>query len=194
MSRVRTEKQKMLAGELYHADDAELIADRSAAGMRMVRYNAALGASDADRLALLRELLEEAGEGAVIRPPFHCDYGYNIRIGPGVFFNFNCVVLDVVAVTVGARTQIGPAVQIYTADHPRDPSLRRTGAEFGRPIHIGQGVWIGGGAIILPGVTIGDNAVIGAGSVVTRDVPAGATARGNPARVIAIEATKKYPK
>ena len=184
----------MLAGELYHADDAELIADRSAAGMRMVRYNATLGASDADRLALLRELLAEAGEGAVIRPPFHCDYGYNIRVGPGVFFNFNCVVLDVVAVTVGARTQIGPAVQIYTADHPRDPSLRRTGAEFGRPIHIGQDVWIGGGAIILPGVTIGDNAVIGAGSVVTRDVPAGATARGNPARVIAIEATKKYPK
>ncbi len=194
MSRVRTEKQKMLAGELYHADDAELIADRSAAGMRMVRYNATLGASDADRLALLRELLAEAGEGAVIRPPFHCDYGYNIRVGPGVFFNFNCVVLDVVAVTVRARTQIGPAVQIYTADHPRDPSLRRTGAEFGRPIHIGQDVWIGGGAIILPGVTIGDNAVIGAGSVVTRDVPAGATARGNPARVIAIEATKKYPK
>jgi maltose O-acetyltransferase len=194
VSRVRTEKQKMLAGELYHADDAELIADRSAAGMRMVRYNATLGASDADRLALLRELLAEAGEGAVIRPPFHCDYGYNIRVGPGVFFNFNCVVLDVVAVTVRARTQIGPAVQIYTADHPRDPSLRRTGAEFGRPIHIGQDVWIGGGAIILPGVTIGDNAVIGAGSVVTRDVPAGATARGNPARVIAIEATKKYPK
>ena len=194
MSPFRTEKQKMLAGELYHADDAELIADRSAAGMRMVRYNATLGASDADRLALLRELLAEAGEGAVIRPPFHCDYGYNIRVGPGVFFNFNCVVLDVVAVTVRARTQIGPAVQIYTADHPRDPSLRRTGAEFGRPIHIGQDVWIGGGAIILPGVTIGDNAVIGAGSVVTRDVPAGATARGNPARVIAIEATKKYPK
>jgi len=194
VSPFRTEKQKMLAGELYHADDAELIADRSAAGMRMVRYNATLGASDADRLALLRELLAEAGEGAVIRPPFHCDYGYNIRVGPGVFFNFNCVVLDVVAVTVRARTQIGPAVQIYMADHPRDPSLRRTGAEFGRPIHIGQDVWIGGGAIILPGVTIGDNAVIGAGSVVTRDVPAGATARGNPARVIAIEATKKYPK
>ena len=104
----------------------------------MVRYNAALSASDADRHALLRELLAEAGDGAVIRPPFHCDYGYNIRIGLGVFFNFNCVVLDVVAVTVGARTQIGPAVQIYTADHPRDPSVRRTGAEFGRPIRIGQ--------------------------------------------------------
>lgn len=185
MSPFRTEKQKMLAGELYHANDAELEADRSAASAWMVRYNAALGASDADTRALLWELLAEAGDGAVIRPPFHCDYGYNIRIGPGVFFNFNCVVLDVVAVTVGARTQIGPAVQIYTADHPRDPTLRRTGAEFGRPVLIGQDVWIGGGAIILPGVTIGDNAVIGAGSVVTRDVPAGSTARGNPARISA---------
>jgi maltose O-acetyltransferase len=179
------EKQKMLAGELYHADDLELEADRSAAAQWMVRYNAALSASDAERLSLLRERLAEVGDGAVIRPPFHCDYGYNIRIGPGVFFNFNCVVLDVVAVTIGARTQIGPAVQIYTADHPRDPSVRRTGAELGRPIRIGRDVWIGGGAIILPGVTIGDDAVIGAGGVVTRDVPAGFIARGNPARFAA---------
>ncbi len=151
----------------------------------MVRYNAALDASDDERRALLREILAEAGDGAVIRPPLHCDYGYNIRIGQDVFFNFNCVVLDVVAVTVGARTQIGPAVQIYTADHPRDPLLRRTGAEFGRPVRIGRDVWIGGGAIILPGVTIGDNAVIGAGSVVTHDIPARSTARGNPARIAA---------
>jgi maltose O-acetyltransferase len=185
VSLLRTEKQKMLAGDLYHANDAELEADRRAASAWMVRYSVALGASDADRRALLRELLAEVGDGAEIRPPFYCDYGYNIRIGPGVFFNFNCVVLDVVAVTVGARTQIGPAVQIYTADHPRDPSVRQTGAEFGRPIQIGQDVWIGGGAIILPGVTIGDKAVIGAGSVVTRDVPAGSTARGNPARTTA---------
>jgi maltose O-acetyltransferase len=183
VSPFRTEKQKMLAGELYQANDAELEADRAAAGAWMARYNAALGASDADRRTLLRELLAEAGDGAVIRPPFHCDYGYNIRVGPDVFFNFNCVILDVVAVTIGARTQVGPAVQVYTADHPRDPSVRRTGVEFGRPIQIGQDVWIGGGAIILPGVTIGDNAVIGAGSVVTRNVPAGSTARGNPARI-----------
>ena len=185
MSLFRTEKQKMLAGEPYHANDAELEADRSAASAWMVRYNAALGASDADRRALLPELLAEAGDGAVIRPPFYCDYGYNIRIGRDVFLNFNCVVLDVVAVTVGARTLIGPAVQIYTADHPRDPTVRQTGVEFGRPIQIGQDVWIGGGAIILPGVTIGDNAVIGAGSVVTRDVPEGSIARGNPARITA---------
>jgi maltose O-acetyltransferase len=185
VSLFRTEKQKMLAGELYRANDPELKADRSAANAWMVRYNAALGASDRDRRVLLRELLPEVGDGAVIRPPFYCDYGYNIRIGPEVFLNFNCVVLDVVTVTVGARTQIGPAVQIYTADHPRDPSVRPTGAEFGRPIQIGQDVWIGGGAIILPGVTIEDGAVIGAGSVVTRDVPAGAIARGNPARITA---------
>jgi maltose O-acetyltransferase len=175
----------MLAGVLYHANDPELEADRSAAARWMVRYNAALIASDTERLSMLRERLAEVGEGTVIRPPFHCDYGYNIRIGSGVFVNFNCVVLDVVAVTVGARTQIGPAVQLYTADHPRDPSIRRTGGEFGRPIRIGKDVWIGGGAIILPGVTIGDNAVIGAGSVVTRNVPAGSTARGNPARTTA---------
>ena len=113
MSLLRTEKQKMLAGELYHADDAELAADRNAAVAWMVRYNGAPGASDAHRLALLRELLGEAGDRVVIRPPFHCDYGYNIQVGPDVFFNFNCVVLDVVAVTIGARTQIGPAVQIH---------------------------------------------------------------------------------
>lgn len=185
MSLFRTEKQKMLAGELYHANDAELEADRKAAAARMVRFNAAASASDSERHALLREMLAEAGDGAVIRPPFYCDYGYNIRIGPDVFFNFNCVILDVVAVTIGARTQVGPAVQLCTADHPRDASVRRAGVEFGRPIRIGRDVWIGGGAIILPGVSIGDNAVIGAGSVVTRDVPAGCTALGNPARAVA---------
>src|SRR3954470_8233175 len=120
--------------------------------------------------------------GAVIRPPFFCDYGYNIRLGDDVFLNFNCVILDVVEVTIGDRTQIGPAVQIYAADHPRDSATRGTGLEFGRPVRIGRDVWIGGGAIILPGVTIGDGAVIGAGSVVTRDVAAGQTVAGTPAR------------
>jgi maltose O-acetyltransferase len=122
------------------------------------------------------------GDGAVIRPPFHCDYGFNIRLGAGVFLNFNCVILDVVTVTIGAKTQIAPGVQILTADHPRDPEARRAGLEFGRPVHIGENVWIGAGALILPGVTIGDDALIGAGSVVTRDVATGATVFGNPAR------------
>ena len=179
---MRTEKEKMLAGELYHAGDPEIQADQAAAKVWMVRYNASLAASAAERRILLRELLFEVGDGAVIRPPFHCDFGYNIRIGSNVFLNFNCVILDVVPVTIGAGTQIGPAVQIYSADHPRDPTIRKTGAEFGRPVSIGQNVWIGGGAVILPGVAIGDDAMIGAGAVVTRDVPRGATVVGNPAR------------
>jgi maltose O-acetyltransferase len=132
---------------------------------------------------LLLERLAAVGEGAVIRPPFHCDYGVNIILGAGVFLNFNCVILDVVEVTIGDKTQIGPGVQILTADHPRDAAGRASGLEFGRPIHTGRNVWIGGGAMILPGVTIGDDALIGAGSVVTRGVPAGATAFRNPARV-----------
>ena len=178
-----TEKQKMLAGQFYNPNDAELQADRAAAEAWMLRYSAALARSPAERHLLLQERLAEVGDGAVIRPPFHCDYGYNIRLGAGAFLNFNCVVLDVVEVTIGAGTQIGPAVQIYAADHPRDASQRCAGAEFGRPIHIGRNVWIGGGAIILPGVVIGDDAMIGAGSVVTRDVPAGAIAVGSPARI-----------
>ena len=118
----------------------------------------------------------------MIRPPFFCDYGYNIRLGAGAFLNFNCVILDVAAVEIGEAAQIGPAVQIYAADHPRDPAQRRAGLELGRPVRIGANTWIGGGAIILPGVTVGDDAIVGAGSVVTRDVAPGATVVGNPAR------------
>ena len=177
----KTEKQKMLAGELYRTDE-ELGADQAEAKTWMVRYNAALAAPVAERHALLSERFARVGKGAVVRPPFHCDYGYNISLGDGVFLNFNCVILDVVEVTIGDRTQIGPAVQIYAADHPRDAETRKTGLEFGRPVRIGSDVWIGGSAILLPGVTIGDGAVIGAGSVVTRDVAAGVTVAGNPAR------------
>ena len=180
---MRTEKEKMLAGELYNAGAPEIQADQAAAQQWMQRYNAALAMPAAERRALLLERFAAVGEGAVIRPPFHCDYGYNIRLGAGVFLNYNCVILDVVEVSIGDATQIGPGVQILTADHPRDAVQRATGLEFGRPVRIGRNVWIGGGAIILPGVSIGDNALIGAGSVVTRDVPAGATALGNPARV-----------
>lgn len=177
----KTEKQKMLAGELYRPDE-ELGADQAAAKAWMARYNAALAAPLSERYALLRERLRHVGKDAVIRPPFFCDYGYNISLGDGVFLNFNCVILDVVEVVIGDRTQIGPAVQIYAADHPRDAETRRTGLEFGRPVRIGSDVWIGGGAILLPGVSVGDGAVIGAGSVVTRDVAAGQTVAGNPAR------------
>lgn len=180
---MHTEKQKMLAGELYNAADEALQADQAAAAEWMARYNAAGLQTAEQRHALLCERLAEVGAGAVIRPPFHCDYGYNIRLGAGVFLNFNCVILDICEVSIGEGTQVGPAVQFYAADHPRDAAGRASGLEFGRPIRIGCNVWIGGGAIILPGVSIGDDALIGAGAVVTRDVPAGATAVGNPARV-----------
>jgi maltose O-acetyltransferase len=181
----RSEKDKMLAGELYHPSAPEIQADLAATRAWLARYNAALALPPDARRTLLAERLAEVGAGAVIRPPFHCDYGFNIRLGANVFLNFNCVILDVVAVTIGDGTQIGPAVQIYTADHPRDEATRRAGLEFGRPVRIGRNVWIGGGAIILPGVSIGDDAVIGAGSVVTRDVAPRLTVAGNPARPLA---------
>ena len=183
---MKTEKQKMLAGELYRPGDPEIQADAAAAKAWMARYNAAFAASAGERRALLRERFGAVGDGAVIRPPFFCDYGFNIRIGAGAFMNFNCVILDICAVDIGELTQIGPAVQIYAADHPREPGPRREGLEFGQPVRIGANCWIGGGAIILPGVTIGDDAIVGAGSVVTRDVPDGATVLGNPARIRAV--------
>ncbi|MEW6759941.1 MAG: sugar O-acetyltransferase [Pseudomonadota bacterium] len=176
------EREKMLAGLPYHASDPELVAQQAATGAWLARYNAALGQPASVWRLLLSERLGAVGEGSIVRPPFHCDYGWNIRIGRGVFLNFNCIILDVARVEIGDDTRIGPAVQIYTAEHPLDPAMRRSGLESGRPVTIGSNVWIGGGAIILPGVTIGDDAVIGAGSVVTHDVAAGSRVAGNPAR------------
>lgn len=144
-------------------------------------YNAP-GLDDVARFRLLTERFAEVGEGAVIRPPFHCDFGGNIFLGKRSFLNFNCVILDVAPVRIGAGTAIGPGVQILASDHPRDPDLRRAGVRYGRAVTIGDNVWIGGGAILLPGIVVGDDAIIGAGSIVTRDVPAGATVMGNPAR------------
>lgn len=186
-----SEKQKMLAGEFYIADDPELAQDNKKASLWMDRYNKSHTLTQPEREELLKELFGSVGRGVNIRPPFFCDYGYNISIGDGVFLNFNCVILDVVKVEIGAMTQIGPGVQILTADHPRDAEKRAKMLEFGRPISIGANVWIGAGAIILPGINIGDNALIGAGSVVTRDVPEGATAVGNPARVIKSEKAER---
>ena len=145
------------------------------------RFNAQ-GLSDNERYALLVERFASVGEDALIRPPFFCDFGYNISLGTGAFLNFNCIILDVEAVSIGQGTAIGPAVQILASDHPRDPELRRQKVRFGRPVTIGANVWIGGGAIILPGITIGDDAIVGAGSIVTRDIPPGVTVMGNPAR------------
>jgi maltose O-acetyltransferase len=145
------------------------------------RFNAP-GLGDGERYRLLAERFASVGEDALIRPPFFCDYGHNISLGPGAFLNFNCVILDVEPVVIGRGTAIGPAVQILASDHPRDPRLREQKVRFGRPVTIGSNVWIGGGAVILPGVTIGDDAIVGAGSIVTRDVAAGVTVVGNPAR------------
>jgi maltose O-acetyltransferase len=167
----------MLAGELYSPRDPALTAARAHTAELLRRYNG--GENSA-----VRDLLGAMGEESEVRAPFFCDYGFNIFIGSGVFVNFNCVMLDVGTIHIGDHTQIGPAVQIYAADHPRDAATRRACLELGRPVRIGSAVWIGGGAIILPGVTVGDEAIIGAGSVVTRDVPPGATVVGNPARIV----------
>ncbi len=174
--------QQMLAGQLYWPGDTEIRAAQAATKAWLARYNASSTASAEERQDILRERLAFVGEGAAIRPPFHCDYGFNIRLGRNAFLNFNCVILDVVGVEIGEGAQIGPAVQIYAADHPTDLAARRQELEYGRPVTIGAFAWVGGGAIILPGVSVGAGAVVGAGSVVTRDVPADTTVAGNPAR------------
>ena len=173
----------MRAGALYRADDPELVAARLHADGLVHAYNATGAGDAAARAALLGALLGAVGANTVLRAPYFTCYGVNTRIGRDVFPNFGCAVLDVAAVTIGDGAQIGPYVQLLTADHPRDPALRRQGLECGKPVRIGPNAWIGGGAIVLPGVTVGDDAIIGAGSVVTRNVPAGATVMGNPARV-----------
>ncbi|MCI5068352.1 sugar O-acetyltransferase [Acidovorax sp.] len=179
-----TEKSKMIAGELYNANDPELIADRLRARQLCHDINHARANSPDYLQGLIGQLIPGAPASAYITPPFHCDYGYNITLGEGAYFNFNCVVLDVAPVRIGARTLMAPGVQIYTASHPMSAEVRAQGLELGLPITIGDDVWIGGGAIVCPGVTIGDGAVIGAGSVVTRDVPARVFAAGSPCRVI----------
>lgn len=178
-----TERAKMLAGLPYDPMDAELVTARDRARDLCQDLNATREGDRDRRRAILRDLFAIGGDSVWMQPPFFCDYGANISLGERVFFNFNCVVLDVCPVRIGSFSLFGPAVQIYTPLHPMDAALRRR-EEFGKPVTIGTDVWVGGGAIILPGVTIGDRAVIGAGSVVTRDVPADVFAAGNPCRVI----------
>jgi maltose O-acetyltransferase len=173
----------MLAGELYDPLDAELAAARARARDLCHALNASREDQQGERRRILRELFGQGGDSVWMQPPFFCDYGANIELGERVFFNFNCVVLDVCRVRIGSFSLFGPAVQIYTPMHPMDAALRRQ-QEYGKPVEIGADVWVGGGAIILPGVTIGSRAVIGAGSVVTRDVPENVFAAGNPCRVI----------
>ena len=173
----------MLAGEPYDASDPQLVAERLRARELCQALNALPPTLETERAALLAELFG-AQTNVYVTPPLFCDYGRNITLGRNVYFNFNCIVLDVAPVRIGDNVLFGPAVQVYTATHPLDAALRRSGIESGKPIVIGDDAWIGGGAILNPGVTIGARSVIGAGSVVTRDIPDDVFAAGNPCKVI----------
>jgi maltose O-acetyltransferase len=173
----------MLAGDLYIPDDPELVAESARARELLARFNGAPAATAGPQRRILEELLGGLGAGSEIRPPFVCDYGYQIRIGARTFANFGLVALDVASITIGDDVQIGPNVQLLTPTHPVDAGLRRAKWEAAEPITIGSNVWLGGGVIVLPGVSIGENTVVGAGAVVTRDLPAGVVAMGNPARI-----------
>lgn len=181
---MRTEKEKMLAGELYNASDPQLTQERVKARLLTKKLNDSRKDEEELQAEIIKELIPNAGPNIWIEAPFYCDYGSNIFTGEKVFFNFNCVILDVMKVTIGSRTMFGPNVQIYTATHPIDPVERSSGLEFAKAITIGDDVWVGGSAVICPGVTIGDRTIIGAGSVVTKDIPSDVIAAGNPCKVI----------
>lgn len=180
----RSQRERMLAGDLYVADDPELVAESRRAAALMHRFNTSDPSDSGEQHRILSELLGHLGEGAEIRPPVRCDYGYQIHIGARTFINFGAVLLDVATITIGEDVQIGPNVQFLTPTHPLKPEMRRAKLEAAKPITIDDNVWLGGGVIILPGVSIGENTVVGAGSVVTKDLPANVVAVGNPARVI----------
>jgi len=181
---MKSEKEKMLSGELYDPLDAVLAEERLRARLLIKRLNDGREDQVEERAQILKELIPHAKEGLWLQPPFYCDYGSNMVIGERVFFNFNCVVLDVMKVVIGDRTLFGPNVQIYTAMHPIHHEERASGVEYAKPITIGDDVWVGGSAVICPGVSIGDRTIIGAGSVVTKDIPSDVFAAGNPCRVM----------
>ena len=178
----RTEKEKMLAGERYNCLDPGLEVERQRARALLRRYNRA--EAEPERQAILRQLLGQAGRNSIVEPPFYCSYGQNIYLGDQVYLNVLCTILDCNEVRIGHHVMIGPAVQIYTAAHDLQAETRIQGWEVARPVTIEDNVWLGGGAILLPGVRIGRNAVVGAGAVVSRDVPANTVVAGNPARVV----------
>ena len=179
-----TEKEKMLKGDAYIASDLELVKDRQQARILTRLYNQTIETDDYTKTEILRKLLGSTGENVYIEPSFKCDYGYNIHLGENFYANFDCIMLDVCEIKIGKNAMLAPNVQIYTAYHPIDPKLRISGIEYGSPVTIGDNVWIGGGAIINPGVNIGDNVVIGSGSVVTKDIPSNCVAVGNPCKII----------
>lgn len=180
---IPSEKEKMLAGELYFGNDLTLAAARRLAESLLLRFNT----SPPDRTlraAILGDLFGHLGENVTVQPSLRCDYGTNISIGRNTFVNNDCIFLDCNRITIGEDVQIAPRVQLYTAGHPLDPVIRRSGLEFALPITIAGNVWLGGGVIVCPGITIGENTVVGAGSVVTRDLPPNVLAVGNPARIV----------
>lgn len=180
----KTEKQKMLAGELYFAQDPELAAENKRACRLLRMYNTTTEEEKEKRSQLLNELFGKIDSEITIVPPLHCDYGSNIYVGNKLYMNYGCVILDCNTVHIGDNVKCAPYVQIYTAYHPIEPEIRQAGLELAAPINIGNNVWIGGGAIICPGVTIGNNTTIGAGSIVVKDIPANVVAAGNPCRII----------
>ncbi|MBD2002886.1 MULTISPECIES: sugar O-acetyltransferase [Cyanophyceae] len=180
----KTEKQKMLAGELYLPSDPELAADSKRARRLLRMYSATTEEQPELRSQILNDLFGKVGSKVEIVPPFHCEYGSNIYAGDGLYMNYGCVILDGNTVHIGENVLCAPYVQIYTAYHPTDPEIRQSGLELAAPIKIGNNVWIGGGAIICLGVTIGDNTTIGASSVVVKDIPPNVVAVGNPCRII----------
>jgi len=180
----RTNYERMLAGELYLADDPRIVAEQAEAHRLMEQVNAAPAADRSGRDALLRRLLGGLGRDAVVRAPLYVDFGFHLTIGDRTFVNFGLVALDVAPITVGADCQLGPNVQLLTPIHPLDADLRRDKWEQAAPITLGDNVWLGGGVVILPGVTVGHDTVVGAGAVVSRDLPAGVLAVGTPARVL----------
>ena len=188
---MKSEKEKMLAGELYQASDPELVRERLYARELIQALNSSSPTNPENRFDLLGKLMGKTGKNLWIEPPFFCDYGYNISLGEDCFFNFNCVVLEVCEVKLGDRVLIGPAVQIYTATHPLDAQERGALWEFGKPIEIGSDVWIGGGAVICPGVTLGDRVVVAAGAVVTKSFPSDVVIGGNPAKIIRYLSSKE---
>ena len=180
---ILSEKSKMLAGDLYYAFDSELTTETLRAQQLLQAYHA-LPAGNPEQESILRELFGKMGNRVTVRAGFYCDYGTNIQLGDRVFINFNCIFLDGTPITIGNNVLFGPAVQLYTATHPLDAATRMADLEYALPIWIEDNVWIGGGAIILPNVTIGQNSVIGAGSVVTKNIPPNTLAVGNPAQVV----------
>ena len=179
-----TEKEKMIKGELYIASDEVLVNERLNARRLTRLFNNTLEDEIEKRTEILKELFGEVGENIYIEPTFKCDYGYNIKVGDNFYANFDCVMLDVCPITIGNNVFLAPGVHIYTATHPLNPEERNSGAEFGKSVKIGDSVWIGGRAVICPGVTIGNNVVVAAGAVVTKDVPDNVVVGGNPAKII----------